>query len=506
MTESEYKCPEGWDSDQLWAYAEGELEAPACRTLETHLNECSACAGELESLKELRFLLKKHPDPEALYWFITAGKDSDGKLAAHLASCERCRVDAEIFQEMIAEDASIPDCRAEAIGSSYEGPRATKAVTEANVDGVVTSGRTSTDGSPLGEEVPPPGLIEKLVSWMKSLEMPHLGFPFLALGSAAAVAIVVIVTPSLWQSPPPNPLLVTSEAPELNSSGEGRDLPRIAHVNPKGVTSGEVGLRTDRPGAWSLDGSQSTTATQGQRLAREGPPSTIIGSEAGKFLTSPAAKTLEQKVQSQKEDVAARLMKPPPTLAAEGERSPERVASSSSISPAQQSLPLVVPQRVGTHGRDDHAIGPDLPRMSPRDSFPSSGKGIRGPRDETSTERLRSSLSDLRPVHPSKTEGPEKPGVAVGKTPGFSMEDQEVGRAERLKSFQEMFPEFGEEEFALANDDLYPDWKKHVSPDGTWLQFLAVYKDFVQWWEKGGARSEPGFRLWKEFVARGEKK
>lgn len=79
--------------------------------------------------------------------------------------------------------------------------------------------------------------------------------------------------------------------------------------------------------------------------------------------------------------------------------------------------------------------------------------------------------------------------------------EEEPSKEQRQKSFQSSFPEFGQEEFQLANDDLYPDWKKTVVPGGNWNQFLSVYKDFLQWWNDAGSPPEPGFKLWKDFLA-----
>lgn len=72
---------------------------------------------------------------------------------------------------------------------------------------------------------------------------------------------------------------------------------------------------------------------------------------------------------------------------------------------------------------------------------------------------------------------------------------------QRWAAFKREFPDYGKDEFQLANDDLYPDWKKNHAPDGTWRDFLEVYKDFVQWWQDNGSPPEPGFKLWKDFMA-----
>jgi hypothetical protein len=79
----------------------------------------------------------------------------------------------------------------------------------------------------------------------------------------------------------------------------------------------------------------------------------------------------------------------------------------------------------------------------------------------------------------------------------------EMGKEEKLMFFQKLFPEFGQDEFQLANDDLYPDWKNRIAPNGNWNQFLAVYKNFVQWWNDSGSPPEPGLKLWKDFLASG---
>lgn len=77
---------------------------------------------------------------------------------------------------------------------------------------------------------------------------------------------------------------------------------------------------------------------------------------------------------------------------------------------------------------------------------------------------------------------------------------KELTPAEKFSSFKKEFPDFGKDEFQLANDDLYPDWKANVNPNGTWKEFLPVYRDFIQWWNDAGAPPEPGFKLWKDYL------
>ncbi|HMK34860.1 MAG TPA: hypothetical protein VK463_07330 [Desulfomonilaceae bacterium] len=80
-------------------------------------------------------------------------------------------------------------------------------------------------------------------------------------------------------------------------------------------------------------------------------------------------------------------------------------------------------------------------------------------------------------------------------------EAPELSMEEKYKAFQKAFPDFGKDEFQLANDDLYPDWKKNLAPKGSWGEFLVVYRDFIQWWNDAGSPPEPGYKLWKDFVS-----
>ncbi len=106
-------CPEGLDSSQLLAYVDGEMDEATRRNLEQHVRECRVCTEELESLRRVDSLLREHPeslhpDEETLYHFAAQSEDPDGKVAAHLALCARCRDEVELLREMIAEGNAIP--------------------------------------------------------------------------------------------------------------------------------------------------------------------------------------------------------------------------------------------------------------------------------------------------------------------------------------------------------------------------------------------------------------
>ena len=82
----------------------------------------------------------------------------------------------------------------------------------------------------------------------------------------------------------------------------------------------------------------------------------------------------------------------------------------------------------------------------------------------------------------------------------LSLPEASANQASIAAAFSKSFPDYGEEEFQLANDDLYPDWKRTYAPDGTWLEFLKVYGEFIEWWTDAGSPPEPGFKLWKDFL------
>ncbi|MGC8658493.1 MAG: hypothetical protein ACP5U1_05410 [Desulfomonilaceae bacterium] len=78
---------------------------------------------------------------------------------------------------------------------------------------------------------------------------------------------------------------------------------------------------------------------------------------------------------------------------------------------------------------------------------------------------------------------------------------KEMSTEERFQAFKKVFPDFGQDEFQLASDDLYPDWKKRFAPNGTWAEFLVTYKDFIRWWNDAGNPAETGVKLWQEYLA-----
>jgi hypothetical protein len=123
-----------------------------------------------------------------------------------------------------------------------------------------------------------------------------------------------------------------------------------------------------------------------------------------------------------------------------------------------------------------------------------------GPSYGPMMERPMPGVGEMPKEQPSVATG-AKESAPVPATPEVVSRPKEETKEERLKAFQKQFPDFGPEEFQLANDDLFPHWKKQVAPNGTWTDFLGVYRDFIQWWNESGSPPEPGFKLWKDYLA-----
>jgi hypothetical protein len=125
------------------------------------------------------------------------------------------------------------------------------------------------------------------------------------------------------------------------------------------------------------------------------------------------------------------------------------------------------------------------------------------PESEPAKESAVQERADLteEPPTPPVTEESVSQEAAQPQPEPEPPQQQELTTRERFQLFKQAFPEFGEEEFQLANEDLYPDWKIRVNPDGTWPEFVGVYKEFIQWWIDSGSPPESGFELWKRFMA-----
>jgi hypothetical protein len=143
------------------------------------------------------------------------------------------------------------------------------------------------------------------------------------------------------------------------------------------------------------------------------------------------------------------------------------------------------------------AVPMNMPGMGPGASMSptpgSSGKPIEEQDAEGPSEApQKAPVTTARPLQPPSA----KESPAAGEEPA-----PEPSRDEKFKSFMAAFPEYGEDEFQLANDDLYPDWRKRSGDKGTWKDFLKVYGEFIQWYIANDSPQESGAKLWRRFLA-----
>jgi hypothetical protein len=124
---------------------------------------------------------------------------------------------------------------------------------------------------------------------------------------------------------------------------------------------------------------------------------------------------------------------------------------------------------------------------------------------EEATPEPEPAPEDTAPQSPEPDSEPEETQIEPAEVDdsGVQPSDQEpeMSVEDRFKAFLQLNPGYGEEEFKLANETLYPHWKENIKPGGNFVQFLSAYKKFTQWWIDAGSPREPGFQLWKRFLS-----
>ena len=181
MPDEEKKCPQGWDQKQLLAYIERDMDNSAREALEAHLKSCRICASEVESLRKTDLLLKRHsdvfhPDEQRLYRYVTTGDDPEGEVARHLERCESCQEDAQLLKEMI-------DARSEAPAKIPAMPQ-----------------RLLRRIEQLHPEAASESIFERLYLTAAKLISAPFRMPKLALGTAAALVVLAIISIPLWHA------------------------------------------------------------------------------------------------------------------------------------------------------------------------------------------------------------------------------------------------------------------------------------------------------------------
>ncbi|MFH1117520.1 MAG: zf-HC2 domain-containing protein [Pseudomonadota bacterium] len=181
MTALEFRCPKGREVSDLPAYVEGDLDASAREVLEEHLKLCRACSEEVASLRRMILLLRGrpeslHPDEVELHNFVSHGEDPAGRIAAHLAWCEDCREDIRMLEEMLS------------VSGGTQADR--NVMPQALVDGLK-------EVYPSRERA---GLPTPLSALLKGLLSQPFRAPVLALGTAAALLVIAVVSVPMWRT------------------------------------------------------------------------------------------------------------------------------------------------------------------------------------------------------------------------------------------------------------------------------------------------------------------
>jgi len=174
-------CPDGWGPPAILDYLDDEMDPAARADFERHLSGCSVCSSELKTLQRVAGLIEAHPealhpDEHELYEFVLRGRDPEGWISVHIRSCENCTEDAVLLRHMIAARSAVPEPR----------PVMSKALAD-------RLERT------LGH-VPPRKPGEAF--WSKVLQRLGIGFraPMLAMGTAAALVVAVLLGIPLWKT------------------------------------------------------------------------------------------------------------------------------------------------------------------------------------------------------------------------------------------------------------------------------------------------------------------
>ena len=204
MTHSKEGCPDGWDPAELLAYLEEDVGPSTRAAVEEHLKRCSICSDELDSLRKWDALLREHPesfhpDPEDLYRLVSHGEDPGGHTKNHVESCRDCTEAVQLLREMLSAQGDAPEPSQVIPGSLV---------------------------SKLEELYRIPGRAshrEPLSSFFHRLLGIRFRLPVLALGTAAAAVIIVVLVmprPAIFREPPRPGAVAPAEAPRRSIGPE----------------------------------------------------------------------------------------------------------------------------------------------------------------------------------------------------------------------------------------------------------------------------------------------
>jgi hypothetical protein len=153
--------------DLLLPYAAGVLTGEERAMVEKHMHTCPECSRELTALDKMTAILRENeevlcPDPAELYEYANFGEDPTGLLAAHVARCPHCT-------------AAVEECKTAPEGSTMP----------ADLWNRIRIDLQRVEQSPSSLR----DYLAGLFQWLSSFPR----FPVLALGTAAAMILMVVV-------------------------------------------------------------------------------------------------------------------------------------------------------------------------------------------------------------------------------------------------------------------------------------------------------------------------
>lgn len=173
MNGTSTQCSRGFDQAVLLDYVEGRLDRDGSLSVEEHVRDCAECRGTLHELSTIHAVLIDTPEgfhltADELY-LAAVGTDIPDHVSDHLGSCEPCRRELDVFREMLA--AAVPQPTLGDLPPMVEESfrRAHPRQTE----------RKSSEASTIGD------FLERVRRFFT--------FPTLAMGTAAAVILILVL-------------------------------------------------------------------------------------------------------------------------------------------------------------------------------------------------------------------------------------------------------------------------------------------------------------------------
>lgn len=154
-------------SDLILDYIEGRLDPTRAGDLESHIEQCDSCQKQAQELRRIIGTLREEksvycPDVWEIYEFHETGLDPDGRIKGHIDACEMCSEELDNLKAPRAEQ-PLPNVVEERFKANYakeQRPRVWNA-----------------------------GFINSLSNRLRDF----MGSPGLALGTVAAVALLLLV-------------------------------------------------------------------------------------------------------------------------------------------------------------------------------------------------------------------------------------------------------------------------------------------------------------------------